>query len=284
MYLVQTRCLGCPAKGEFPDLPINRFEPELGEWRPSSWQELVEDAPQAVVTIHVHGNRIDSPEAIARGWAVYHEWALRAHPETRLVFVTWSWPSSRIRGQMRDVRVKAARTPRQSFYLASLLSVFPPESPVSLTGHSFGSRIICGAAHLTAGGSLNGYRLPADRVRPTRNLRAVVMAAAMHNYWLSPGHRHGLALTQMDRMLVLYNSLDPVLRRYRYIERGARPQALGYTGAIFCDDAGELPGYVDQTNVACYLGKEHSFMSYLCAPAVADMAAPYVLFEPLNAP
>lgn len=282
IYLVNTRCLACPCGKVVPLLPVQRYDDDTGTWQSSSVEELRDDCDDGGnMSIHVHGNRIDGPEAIARGWAVYHEWVSRDPGAEPLVFVIWSWPSSQIKGQLKDVRTKAARTEAESFFLAHLLAEMPAATRVSLSGHSFGARIICGAAHLLTGDSLWGYRL--DRpVQEPRRLRAILTAAAMHNYWLSEGCHHGEALTQFERILVLYNSSDPALRFYRHIEKRSRPAALGYTGAVFCGDSRGLADRVDQMNVACYIGREHSFVSYLCCPALTDMAAPYALFLPLR--
>jgi hypothetical protein len=283
IYIVSTRCLGCACGKVVPQLPVQRYD-GTGQWQPSSVDDLAQDCEDSVVSIHVHGNRIDNPEAVARGWAVYHEWVRRDPHATRLVFVIWSWPSSQIKGPLKDVRTKAARTETEGFFLAHLISAIPAETRVSLSGHSYGARIICGAAHLLAGGYLWGYRLDEHLVQEQRELRAVLTAAAMHNYWLSPGYHHGQALTQIGRMLVLYNSSDPALRLYRHIERGSRPAALGYRGAVFCSDPEGLSDRVDQINVAGYIGQEHSFLSYLCCPALSDLAAPYALFLPTTGP
>jgi hypothetical protein len=220
--------------------------------------------------------------AINRGWAVYHEWVRREVNDVPLTFVIWSWPSSQIRGPLRDVRVKAARTDVECVYLAHLLSAMPPDARISLTGHSYGARIICGAAHLLAGCRLGCFRLDGEIAGPPRNMRAVLTAAAMHNYWLSPGCYHGCALTQMERVLNLYNTRDPALRFYRFIERGSRPAALGYTGAIICGGGDGLADRVDEANVVCLVGKEHNFLRYLCCPAITNLAAAYVLFQPLD--
>ncbi len=279
VYIVSTRCLGCPCGKVVPQLPVQRYD-GTGHWQPSSVDDLAEDCEDSVVSIHVHGNRIDNPVAVARGWAVYHEWVRRDPHATRLVFVIWSWPSSQIKGPLKDVRTKAARTEIESFFLAHLISAIPTETRVSLSGHSYGARIICGAAHLLGGGRLWGYCLNGPSLQGQRELRVVLTAAAMHNYWLSPGHHHGQALTQIGRMLVLYNPSDPALRFYRHIERGSRPAALGYRGAVFCSDAEGLSDRVCQINVAGYIGREHSFLSYLCCPALSDLAAPYALFLP----
>jgi hypothetical protein len=283
MYLVDTRCLGCPCcNDDVLDLPIYRYEPGADAWQPASLDQLIHDAEDSVTSIHIHGNRIDQSVAIERGWAVYHEWVQRDGNATRLTFIVWSWPSSKIRGQLKDVRAKAERTKFECVYVARLLAALPAGARISMTGHSYGARIICGAAHLIAGCDLSGYRLEDATAGPPRNIRAVLSAAAMHNYWLSPGCYMGCALTQMDRVLNLYNSSDPALRFYRFIERGSKPAALGYTGSVFCDDADGLANRIDEVNVVGVVGNEHSFLQYLCSPEVADLSAPYVLFWPVD--
>jgi hypothetical protein len=283
MYLVDTRCLGCPCcNKDVMDLPIYRYDLEADTWQPASVHQLADDAEDSVTSIHIHGNRIDEPVAIERGWAVYHEWVRRDAHATPLTFVIWSWPSSQIRGPLRDVRAKAERTDIECVYVARLLSALPADARISMTGHSYGARIICGAAHLLAGCDLGGCCSAGDVAGPPRNIRAVLTAAAMHNYWLSPGCYQGCALTQMERVLNLYNTRDPALRFYRHIERGSRPAALGYTGAVFCGDGDGLANRVDQFNVVRLVGKEHSFLNYLCSPEIADLSAPYVLFQPVD--
>lgn len=283
MYLVDTRCLGCPCcNKDVLDLPIYRYESESQAWEPASLDQLADDAADSVTSIHIHGNRIDEPVAIERGWAVYHEWVRRDGNATRLTFVVWSWPSSQIRGQLKDVRAKAERAKYECVYVARLLAALPADARISMTGHSYGARIICGASHLLAGCDLSGYRLEGGTAGPPRNIRAVLSAAAMHNYWLSPECYLGCALTQMDRVLNLYNSRDPVLRFYRFIERGSKPAALGYTGSVFCSNGDGLANRIDDVNVVGLVGKEHSYLYYLCSPEIADLAAPYVLFGPVD--
>jgi hypothetical protein len=283
LYLVDTRCLGCPCSTtDVRDLPIYRYDTAAHVWRPASVAQLAHDAEGSVTSIHIHGNRIDEPVAIERGWAVYHAWVRHDANATPLTFVIWSWPSSRIRGQLRDVRVKAERTDIECVYVARLVSALPADARISMTGHSYGARIISGAAHLIAGCDLGGCCVAGETAGPPRNIRAVFTAAAMHDYWLSPGCFHGCALTQMDRVLNLYNSRDRALRFYRHIERGAHPAALGYSGAVFCGDDGGLSNRVDQVNVVRLVGNKHGFLYYLRCPEITDLAADYVLFQPVD--
>lgn len=275
-YLVDTRCLAWPDSKQVPELPVYRYDALSAAWQPVSTTDLADACLGAIASIHVHGNRISRYESVARGWAAYHELVNRNPAAARLVFIIWSWPSDQIHGQLKDVRVKAARTTAESFFLAHLISELHPETPISLAGHSFGARIICGGAHLVAGGRLGAFHLAAGRAAAPRQMNAVLTAAAMHDCWLSPGCYHGQALQEIDRLLVLYNPCDPVLKYYRHIEKRARPRALGYTGAVIC---GDTPAEVEQINVACQIGKRHSFFAYLCNPTVADLVAPYVLFQ-----
>ena len=89
------------------------------------------------------------------------------------------------------------------------------------------------------------------------------MAPAFQNTWLMPGAFHSRALAQVDRMLVLYNPRDPILRRYRLIAPGAGAQALGYTGLVGLEPLGPLAGRVDQVNVSDEVGRSHDHDRYL---------------------
>ena len=94
---------------------------------------------------------------------------------------------------------------------------------------------------------------------PLPPVRVALLAAALHNYWLQPGACHEFALSQMDRLLIQYNSCDPVLKRYRCIEKRARPAALGYTG-MYVDES--LDTWIDQRDVCCIVGKSHAEARY----------------------
>ena len=93
------------------------------------------------------------------------------------------------------------------------------------------------------------------------------MAAALHNHWLQPGACHGSALSQMDRLLIQYNSCDPYLKRYKYIEKHARPDALGYTGMRVDDSQG---AWIIQRDVCPVVGKSHAQVRYFNSTIVTD--------------
>ncbi len=115
--------------------------------------------PAVPTTIFIHGNRTGRSAAIRQGWRIYRQ--LKQEADGRpFRFVVWSWPSNRIRGRNRhDVRVKACYSDLQSYYLAECLDRVRPDVQVNLIGYSFGARVISGALHILAGGTVAGREL-----------------------------------------------------------------------------------------------------------------------------
>jgi hypothetical protein len=90
------------------------------------------------------------------------------------------------------------------------------------------------------------------------------MAAAVHRNWLLPGHRHGAALGQVDRVVSFHNSSDPALRYYRFIDH-SRPAALGFTGLSGGRCLGPYAPKYSEENVACIVGSAHDWSRYVCS-------------------
>ena len=137
-----------------------------------------------------------------------------------------------------------------------------------------------GALHLLGGGNLCGMRLEA-RVHPQRApMQVVLLAAAMDNDWLLPGHFHGQAISQVRAMLLVNNGCDRLLQRYQllYPGRGCE-QALGYNGlALGClnpDDRDK----VTQVDACCQVGSQHVFINYVESPDLLDRMRAYLLRE-----
>jgi hypothetical protein len=190
-------------------------------------------------------------------------------------FVVWSWCADQIEGQLEDVRVKARRADAEAWPLAWAVQQVRPDVSVSFMGYSYGARIATGALHhLAIVPSSEGGSLPPARVP----LRAVLVAGALDNYWLRPGSRNGLAVSQVDRMLITVNPQDRVLKHYHLIY-GLRDdrQALGATGAAGLGRLGEEREKVDHINVSRQVGSEHDWRRYLLSPLVGRMV-PYALF------
>jgi hypothetical protein len=248
-------------------------------WRRSSLDAFLAGHDPATVTVfYVHGNRYTAEEALERGLLIHRFLRQGANDDAPIRFVTWSWPSDPVPGLLYDVRTKAERTDVEGLYLGTVLSRLPPDALVSLVGFSFGTRVISGSLHLLAGGQLERRSLPPEHVMPRLPLRALLLAPAFQNTWLLPGNFHELALTQVERMLVLYNSADPVLRRYRLISSTANAQALGYTGLVGLERLGPLARRVEQWDLRSEVGHSHDELRYLDSSYFA-MGREYVLWR-----
>ncbi len=240
------------------------YQWRCGQWSRESLESFVDTHNRAATTLfYVHGNRYTPEDAVERGWLALRRLQNGCGPRNPLRFVVWSWPSERVPGLVNDVRTKAARTDTEGLYLGTVLSRLPPDARVSLLGYSFGTRVISGSLHLLAGGQLEGRTLPSEFLMPRYPIRAGMLAPAFHNTWLLPGAFHDGALTQVERLIVLYNPRDPVLRRYRIVSPSSAPQALGYTGLVGLEGLGPLAQRVEQWNVADEVGRRHDEERYL---------------------
>jgi hypothetical protein len=191
--------------------------------------------------------------------------------------VIWSWPSTQIDGPLQDVRYKACVSETHAWHLARLLNQIRPDAPISLIGYSYGARLVSGSLHLLGGGELAGRVL--DHASPRCPLRAVLLAGALDSHALLPRGRYHAALSQVDHMLVLVNSRDPVLHHYPLLAGlfHKSPPALGYTG-LFTAPLGPAEVKVAQWNVSHFIGKDHDWRRYFANPAIVaqlrDAATP----------
>jgi hypothetical protein len=280
VWLVSQRGLGCDAE-QVDNLQYWRYDAQQGWLRSDRAEFAADDAAHLPTTIFVHGNRVSSCDAFAKGLSAYRA-LVRCADEQPLRFIVWSWPSDQIHGVLDDVRVKAARTNVSGYYLARFIDRLP-DAPLSLWGHSFGARIVTGALHLLGGGQLTGRRL-ADVQHPRRpGLQVVLIVAALDNVWLNEGHFHGDALAQVDRILLVNNSCDAVLKRYhRLYHRHACQQALGYAGLYTSWLSAEQAAKVEQVDACCRIGREHTFAGYLCDAWLMAMMRNRLLADPLR--
>ena len=266
VWLISTRHLGCPEWGKMNqiDLHVEHYDGTGAGWVEASLQEfLASGNPSQPTMFYVHGNRIEWNEAMERGWRARNTVLGCSHIEP-IRLVIWSWPSDKIHGQLRDVRTKVARSNGEAHYLAWLLSQLDSATPLSIIGYSLGCRVATGALHLLAGGELGGHMMPSSQ---SPRARVALLAAALHSYWLQPGAYHESALLLMDRLLIQYNSCDPVLKRYEWTESNASPSALGYTGMYIEEPLGV---WIDQRDVCGIVGKSHAEARYFESPTLTD--------------
>ncbi|OHB75982.1 MAG: hypothetical protein A2W31_01300 [Planctomycetes bacterium RBG_16_64_10] len=295
IWLINTRHTGCSfsvgsagsaGAGAAAGLRYYRFEPPdgtgLAHWRPTDGAAFLRDQmPGGTTLFFVHGNWVSQAEAYQRGLAFYLALVQHAEADRPLRFVTWSWPTARLRGLVKDARIKAQRTELAGYQLAWLVDQMDAEGPIAMVGFSFGARVITGALHVLGGGQLDQMASPVRPATDRGKIRTVLMTAALDDDWLLPGHGHGFALSQVDRMLLLNNSSDPALKWYHMIDRCRRPSALGRWGIAWPGMLGADAQKVDQCDVCCLLGREHSFQSYLNCPDLMRQTWSYLSSDPL---
>jgi hypothetical protein len=286
IVLVDMRGLGCSCDAanmaERARVSIYAAGDESGcrRWMPSDMQSVIGNDPGMSTVIFVHGNRLTAWDAKSEGLRVYRKMACQNPAGPAIRFVIFSWPSAQISGPLRDVREKAARTGPAGCQLAWVIDQFPSDTPMTLVGFSFGARIITGALHVLGGGSLGHCCL--ELQHPGRRPADVVlMAAAVHSDWLCPGHCHGMAMTQVNQMLLVNNCNDTAMKYYRFVSKYGRPQALGYCGPTCIDPVGASK--IVERNASRWVGNEHNLFCYISVPGVigeiwdyADSQAPVV--------
>jgi hypothetical protein len=280
VWLVSSRGLSaCRPAENVTRLRYWRFDRQQS-WLPSSLHELVaSDDPAVTTVLFLHGNRVEANQAFADGWYAYRR-LMKSADDRPVRFVIWSWPSEQYCGPLNDARIKAARTNSAAYYVAWFTRQIGQEVPLSLWGYSYGARIASGALHLLGGGSLAGRRLDEAAPAARRPLQVVLVAAALDDHSLLPGHANGKALSQANAMLLVNNGCDRVLKRYQvlYPGRGCQ-QALGYVGLAAACLAEEDARKIRQIDACCHVGNQHQFVNYLESPYLMARMRAYLLFQ-----
>jgi hypothetical protein len=271
IVLVDVRGMGCSCD---PNLLAERTRVSIfasgdasgcRRWMSSDLASAISQAPSRSTVVFVHGNRLSPWDAKQEGLAVYRRMACQATTAEPIRFVIFSWPSTEVPGLLRDVREKAARTGPAGCQLAWVVDQMPAETPLTMVGFSFGARIVTGALHMLGGGSMGHRTL--DLQHPERRpANVVLLAAAVHSDWLCPGRCHGLAMTQVNEMLLVNNPADRAMKYYRFVTKRGNPQALGYCGPTCIDSANASK--IAKRNVAGYVGSDHDLFCYIRVPGV----------------
>jgi hypothetical protein len=262
---------------------------DAGRWRKVTEEDFTAADTAIPTCFHVHGNRVSVCEANLGGWHYYTKFtAAGCRERGPLRWVIFSWPSDRLNtGPRKDVQIKATRAECYGFYLASVVDRLSPDAKVSMLGYSFGTRLIGASLHYLGGGKLRGRQLSELQVEK-RNVRTVLLAAALDNNHFSPGHAMQAAPTQIDRLLLGLNPRDPALKWYALLYQITfRPrrgqQALGHSGVpgLQCS---ALNGRVEQRNMECAVGREHDTHGYhYLTPWFVERMRTYVYYEDVAA-
>jgi hypothetical protein len=252
---------------EQPGFQVYRHDGQ--RWQSAAIEDAL-DVGDRLPIFYVHGNFMERNNARQRALIVERYLERRADRPFRLIML--SWPSQREHPFLHDVYDNAASAECQSLYMAWLLERLGHVPEISLFGFSFGSRTVTGGLHLVSGGnirSLNHIPLASSEEILSR-YRVGLVAPAVDRNWLSPRGNHREALDRVDALVNLYNSRDPVLRRFRFIDRITRPVAAGFTGFIGVESLSNprslepLDAHVRITQFDCgsRVGSTHDERSY----------------------
>ncbi len=269
IFLVSTRPVGCSTSITQLENQSYAAERISKQWIKSEPNSLLNSLdPNTPTIVYVHGNQVDSTSARQRGMDVYRCLTRSACDDRPIQFVIFSWAASKVPGFLRDFREKASRTRPVAAQLAWVVNRIPEGAPVGILGYSYGARVSSGAAHLLAGGSMNGLRFCEKSL--TRPMRAVFLAAAEDACWIAPGNYHGLALYQLDSLLLTCNPKDPAMRFYKFVSKTGKPTALGYAGPRGLSS--DISSQVRTVNVSNSVGRSHDLYRYLNASGIMRSA------------
>lgn len=270
VWEISTRHLpfGCRVPDRKPSLEVYRCQGEGTPWEKDILENAVALSNEFQTIVYAHGNWMTRENARGRANFIADQIARRAEKPIRLIML--SWPSQRERRPIRDTVENAECADTQAFYFDWLLRQFPEDAQSSVLGFSFGARVVCGALHLLAGGTLQGASsIDRDPSRSRENVYRVSFAApAVDRSWLANNGRNRLAMNVVDRMINLYNSKDPVLRRFRFLDLGpSRPIAAGFSGFANAGNPRINQPLASQDRIIQYdcgssIGSTHSEKSY----------------------
>lgn len=248
-----------------------------GHWASSTIEELLAHnaaSPSNRLVVYVHGNWMTYSNAICRARIVYSR--LTGYSKEPLTFVAYTWPSEKRQGFARDVYAKKARTETDAFYLGQLMQNLHSELPTGVIAFSFGGRVAAGMLHLLGGGTLEGRCLCVSDAFEIYRLS--LYAPAFDRAALTPIGTYKLALERVEKAVNLYNSSDPVLRRFKYLERGSNPIAAGFaglisTGRLTRDSGSAGTPLSDEIKIVQYdcrgIGRSHFELDYLSCSAMS---------------
>lgn len=260
---------------------VRRYEHCRGVRAASLGELQASLTPGIPVCIMVHGSFVDSPSVITESLRTW-QWLRHGAGGRPFHMIYFRWPSWKLPTALIniDIAILGRRASRNGFYLAELLRQLPQECPVSLLGHSHGTRVISAGAHLLAGGSVEGFCLANRATAPAgQRMRAVFAASAIDHDWLNPGERFDRALDSLQSVLNLQNRIDPALLLYPMRHPGSR-RALGLTGLTRADrrELGVRSSQVRDLDVTESIGCRHIWPSWTAEKSIACRASSYLFW------
>ncbi|MDA7527731.1 alpha/beta hydrolase [bacterium] len=248
--------------------------------RATKLQELSQQLiPGVPVCVFSHGSFVKWENHFKQANQAFHNlgWATGKQP---LQFIFYTWPSDGPYSHIPqvDVAIRGKRAEFNGFHVANLLSHIPESCPVTLVGHSHGTRVVLSALELAAGGTVQGFSLTKS-VGQQRRLRAVLAAGAIDHNWLNPGQRYGRALNRVECLLNLRNQNDLPLALYPLSRPFARrPLArLGITERDTATIGNYNAAKIRQVDVTNILGRAHYWPDYYSDSQILAAVAPYLV-------
>lgn len=260
---------------------VQRYDACVG-FRRATFQELCGSLePGVPVCIVIHGSFMDLPSTGQESQMTW-KWLRSAAMGQRMQMIYLTWPSDRPMFSLSvplDVTALGRRAARNGYYLAELIHHIPQDCPISLVGHSHGTRVIASGLHLLSGGFVQGVQHPFARVNG-RRIRAVFAAAAMDHHWLNPSQRYGRALCSAECILNLTNRQDYAMHLYPLRLPLFVKRPLGQTG-LTASDRAELGGWGRRFldwDVTAAVGHHHLWPNYYQHNGLAMLIRNYVYF------
>jgi len=215
-------------KGQACQYEVLRYEGAKSV-RNSSIEELVSSLqPSVPVCFMAHGSFV-TWDSMLNDSARTYQWLREAAPgqPLHMIFYTWASNDGDFLPHIK-VNKLGNRSSLNGFYLADVISKISCDHPISMIGHSHGTRLVSSALHAMAGGTVDG-RVLAYGPQPGRRIRVVLAAAAIDHNWLNPDQRYGLALCPAEGVINLQNHTDFPLLFYPFRRPFSR-RAMAITG------------------------------------------------------
>ena len=258
VWMVDTREVTRPTAAD-PGMQLRVIRE--GGWIDTDVDCLMHDSAPTRTVLFVHGYDFSPHKAGRMTWEVYHALTASLPPDQNLRFITWSWPSTAVKFRpLRDMKAKMKRADTEAYFLAWFLSRVNVDTVV---GTSLGARVVSGSLQFLATDAPT-LNTEIDGSMRRERLTAVLISAAIGAEGLQPTQRYGKALTQLKQLILINNSLDPLLANFSLVSP-ADADALGVVGLSTAPLIDERM-HIEQHDVAVSIGKQHGVEKYLQSP------------------
>jgi esterase/lipase superfamily enzyme len=233
--------------------------------------------PGVPVCIFVHGSFVQWESQCREAHSLYVRMRSASSAPLQMIFFTWPSDGPYTYLFPIDAAVRARQADFNGFHLAYLLSQIPESCPVSLIGHSHGTRVVLATMHMAGGGTVEGFGFP--YAMGARRYRVILAAAAMDHNWLNPGQPFGCALNRVECLLNLRNRHDVPLA-FQPLSRPFAHRALARAGFTSHDTSrlGYNAAKIRECDVTHLIGHAHLWPEYYKQGGIIAAMLPYVYF------